>query len=587
MRLTSYRRRSGFTLIEALVVITIVLVMIVLLIPAVQRVRESACRVHCQHNMRTLSNAIKAFEIQNKAFPTYHGIFPPVYDPATKDFSVKPEANRTSVYGSWFVHLMPFVEQGSLYQKMQDSVQAAQWNEDKLVDKYIPGTIVSPEVPEVKETYTVRVPGYVIPGYTIPGTPAVPYQPSYTYTPPYVPGFPGSPAEPAIPPTPGIPGRPAFCGYPVWVTDTDYNGFTIHRVEWRGGYAAVPGIPGRQGTPYKPAMPPTPGYQPPNVTVPAVPFKPAVDPVTVGAVQVPDKLENREKLVKAKQPAKYEPANAGPYKGHIDIWMEGVHDYQFWLLFCYMDPTWIWGWYGDYLGYLWYWAFISYMINWHAVTQSGYSSGDSEYQGKSNQKGVWSPPSNSADLTDGAENTVLFAEGYARCDQTDRIALYAKDSHNFGVTWAKGPGEVVAEWTCSDHSNIIQGSPGSCPTCGKSLIPREGLGYGAIVPSDDPSVAVPATRKNGGLPNTFKFQVQPKPKKRTDCPTGEECCNSWTAQTPHRVMIAAFADGSVRSIDKNISQKTWNQLMLPRDGSGNYPMLPPDGLPPCCGEDLH
>jgi hypothetical protein len=69
-----------------------------------------------------------------------------------------------------------------------------------------------------------------------------------------------------------------------------------------------------------------------------------------------------------------------------------------------------------------------------------------------------------------------------------------------------------------------------------------------------------------GMPNTYMFQVKPLPKTYNECPTGADCCAMLFAQTGHDVMPVAMADGSVRSMKKGMNQKTWNCLMLPRDG---------------------
>src|SRR5262249_48893417 len=103
------RRRGGFTLIELLVVIAIIAVLIGLLLPAVQKVREAAARAKCENNLKQMALACHTFENANQRFPLGTG------DPA----------NGKSAFGSgswnwtWLDTILPFVEQQNLFAKFQ------------------------------------------------------------------------------------------------------------------------------------------------------------------------------------------------------------------------------------------------------------------------------------------------------------------------------------------------------------------------------------------------------------------------------------------------------------------------------------
>jgi prepilin-type N-terminal cleavage/methylation domain-containing protein/prepilin-type processing-associated H-X9-DG protein len=98
-------RSRGFTLIELLVVIAIIAILIGLLVPAVQKVREAATRVACQNNLKQLAIAAVNHHDAHEAFPPARLAFRPG--------EVPPFATSANLdYPTWLVRVLPFLERG-------------------------------------------------------------------------------------------------------------------------------------------------------------------------------------------------------------------------------------------------------------------------------------------------------------------------------------------------------------------------------------------------------------------------------------------------------------------------------------------
>jgi prepilin-type N-terminal cleavage/methylation domain-containing protein len=102
------QRRRAFTLIELLVVIAIIGVLIALLLPAVQKVRAAADRIHCANNLKQLGLALHNYHTANGTFP------PGQWCPNLQNNGPTYHYNR----GCWFQNLLPFIEQTALFQQI-------------------------------------------------------------------------------------------------------------------------------------------------------------------------------------------------------------------------------------------------------------------------------------------------------------------------------------------------------------------------------------------------------------------------------------------------------------------------------------
>jgi prepilin-type N-terminal cleavage/methylation domain-containing protein/prepilin-type processing-associated H-X9-DG protein len=104
------RQRHGFTLIELLVVIAIIAILIGLLLPAVQKVREAAARTQCSNNCKQIGLALMTYENSNSRLPPASQVpYALVNDDTNLD--------STGPFGpNWAVLILPYIEQGNLFQ---------------------------------------------------------------------------------------------------------------------------------------------------------------------------------------------------------------------------------------------------------------------------------------------------------------------------------------------------------------------------------------------------------------------------------------------------------------------------------------
>jgi prepilin-type N-terminal cleavage/methylation domain-containing protein/prepilin-type processing-associated H-X9-DG protein len=107
----TFKARRGFSLVELLVVISVIGMLIGLLMAAVQSVRGAAARVSCTNTLRQLSLAFQHYHEQ-------HSCFPPAY--GHKDFGTRNNIN-------WPVRLLPYVEQESLYRSTLEAYHTGVW----------------------------------------------------------------------------------------------------------------------------------------------------------------------------------------------------------------------------------------------------------------------------------------------------------------------------------------------------------------------------------------------------------------------------------------------------------------------------
>ena len=117
------RKQMGFTLIELLVVIAIIAILIGLLLPAVQKVREAAARSQSQNNLKQMTLALHNCNDTYSKLPSCCGMFP----------TQNPSTWTPAPHGTLFYFLLPFMEQQNIY----NSVTNYSYTSPSIVKSFI------------------------------------------------------------------------------------------------------------------------------------------------------------------------------------------------------------------------------------------------------------------------------------------------------------------------------------------------------------------------------------------------------------------------------------------------------------------
>ena len=163
----SYLKRQAFTLVELLVVIAIIGILIGMLLPAVQQVREAARRIQCGNNLRQNVLALLNYESAHMEFPPGKNDDGTANKRTPRPIVSRPGRPDDGRQYAWGIFILPFIEQNSLFNQFKTATE--NWDRDAL---------------DIRDADGMPLVSHVIPGFICPSdaSPDGEFNRSWTHT---------------------------------------------------------------------------------------------------------------------------------------------------------------------------------------------------------------------------------------------------------------------------------------------------------------------------------------------------------------------------------------------------------------------